>query len=283
MSDRLAEVGHRIATVRQLGAVVNAMRGIAGTRAQQGRARLPAIRAYAETIAGAIGRARPLGGEPARATAPRARKPGLIVFGAEQGFAGAFVEQVLDAAAGDCAGAHVFLVGSRAASLAAERALAVDWTIGLPSGAAGLGDMAVAIVEAVYDYLAEAGAAPIGMIYPVWTGGHGVRIVRRSLLPLDLEAIAPVRTALPPLVNLAPERLIEGLAQEYLFALVCEAAVEAFSAENEARAATMAAAKTNIDDKLASLEAEERLTRQEEITAEVVELAGGALFRRRGA
>ncbi|MDE8469995.1 hypothetical protein PCJ26_27840, partial [Klebsiella pneumoniae] len=60
MSDRLATVGRRIATVRQLGAVVNAMRGIAGARAQQGRALLPAIRAYAATAGHAIGRARQL-------------------------------------------------------------------------------------------------------------------------------------------------------------------------------------------------------------------------------
>lgn len=282
MSDRLAEVGRRIATVRQLGAVVNAMRGIAGTRAQQGRVRLPAIRAYAATVAQAIGQARQFDLSSGR-DAPVSRcKPGLIVFGAEQGFAGAFVEQVLNAAEAECAGAHLFLVGNRAATLAQERGLSPAWTAGLPSGADGLGDLAVALVDAVYDYLLDAGAASIAMIYPVWTSGHGAQVVRRSLLPLDLEAIPPVRAALPPLVNLPPARLIEGLAQEYLFALLCEAAVEAFSAENEARAATMASAKTNIDGKLVALEAEERLTRQEEITAEVVELAGGALFRRRG-
>ena len=33
MSDRLAEIGQRIETVRQLGAVVNAMQGIAAQRA----------------------------------------------------------------------------------------------------------------------------------------------------------------------------------------------------------------------------------------------------------
>ncbi|MBN9993922.1 F0F1 ATP synthase subunit gamma, partial [Listeria monocytogenes] len=56
---------------------------------------------------------------------------------------------------------------------------------------------------------------------------------------------------------------------------------EAFAAENEARMATMAAAKTNIDARLQALEREERLTRQEEITAEVVELAAGARARGR--
>lgn len=41
----------------------------------------------------------------------------------------------------------------------------------------------------------------------------------------------------------------------------------------------MASAKSNIDGRLATLQAEERLVRQETITAEVVELAAGARAR----
>jgi hypothetical protein len=92
MSDRLAEIGQRIETVRQLGAVVNAMQGIAAQRAQQARALLPAVRRYAETARTAIGQARrldePLARFPARAVG--GARGGLILFGAEQGFAGAF-------------------------------------------------------------------------------------------------------------------------------------------------------------------------------------------------
>ncbi len=43
----------------------------------------------------------------------------------------------------------------------------------------------------------------------------------------------------------------------------------------------MAAARTHIDERLATLQADERRTRQEEITAEVVELAAGMRFRGR--
>src|SRR5271166_4012437 len=55
MTDRLADVGARIHGIRQLGAVVNAMRGIAAARAQQARGQLAAVDAYAATIAAAIG------------------------------------------------------------------------------------------------------------------------------------------------------------------------------------------------------------------------------------
>lgn len=280
MSERLAEVGRRVATVRQLGTVVNAMRGIAGARAQQARARLPAIRAYADTAGRAIAEARRVTSEQPAATADVFRgKPGLVVFGAEQGFAGAFPRQILDAAAPDFAVAHVFMVGSRTAALAAERSLVCGWRSNLPSSVSALTETAVVVVEAVYAYLADAGPAPVAMLYPVWNPGHRARIVRRSLLPLDEAAFVSGKSGPPPLVNLSPADLIMRLAQEYILAQLCEATAEAFAAENEARAATMASAKTNIDARLTALEAEERLTRQEEITAEVVELAAGARFR----
>ena len=284
MSERLADVGRRIATVHQLGAVVDAMRGIAAARAHQSRALLPAIRAYADTARSAIAQARLLDREPPqRKIAITPGRPGLIIFGAEQGFAGAFAEQGLNAAAPDAIAAHIFLVGDRAAALARERGWTIDWQISLPSRAVALPDMATALVDALYLYLGEAGAVAMTILYPIWTTGRGATMVRRSLLPLDAEAFAHPVSGEPPLINLPPAELTVSLAQEYVFAQLCEAAAEAFAAENEARMETMAAAKTSIDGKLQTLEREERLTRQEEITAEVVELATGARAHRRRA
>jgi F-type H+-transporting ATPase subunit gamma len=79
-----------------------------------------------------------------------------------------------------------------------------------------------------------------------------------------------------PLTTLPPTVLLRHLAEEYVYAQLCEAATESFVAENEARVASMAAAKNNIEQMLGELQAQERQVRQEEITAEVVELAGAA-------
>lgn len=283
MSALLADVERRIASVRQLDAVVNAMRGIAGARAQQSRQILPAIRAYAETAGRAIAQARrmPMGpGEQAddQGVPP---KPGIILFGAEQAFAGAYPERILDAAASEFHDAHVFLVGARSVALAGERGLTAAWHASLPSRVAALPDLATLILDALYDYLADTGTVPVTMIYPYWTSGQGLMAIRRNLLPLDSQAFPASGSGPVPLINLAAPDLLGKLAQEYVFAQLCEAAAEAFAAENEARMATMAAAKTHIDGKLAALQLEERLTRQSEITAEVVELAAGARFRTR--
>ncbi|AOH87038.1 H(+)-transporting ATPase (plasmid) [Sphingomonas panacis] len=281
MSALLADVERRIGSVHQLDAVVNAMRGIAGARAQQSRQILPAIRTYAETAGRAIAQARRIhsAGPAMEDHRGAPGQPALVLFGAEQGFAGAYPERVLDAAAADFPDAHVFLIGARSAALAGERGLATAWQASLPGRVAALPDVATLTLDALYDYLAAAGAVPVTMIYPFWKAGEGLKIIRRPLLPLDSEAFPASGSGPVPLANMPPADLLAKLVQEYVFAQLCEAAAEAFAAENEARMATMAAAKTHIDGKLAALQLEERLTRQSEITAEVVELAAGARFR----
>src|SRR5271170_6183673 len=97
MTERLANIGARIDGVRQLGAVVNAMRGIAAARAQQARGQLVAVDSYASAIAVAIGQALALASAAGPGVARRSIRPVLVLFCAEQGFAGAFSERVLDA------------------------------------------------------------------------------------------------------------------------------------------------------------------------------------------
>ena len=74
MTGRLAEMNARIAGIRQLGSVVNAMRGIAGARAQQARGQLDAVDSYTQTIASAIGRVLSLA-PPVQADGPGSARP----------------------------------------------------------------------------------------------------------------------------------------------------------------------------------------------------------------
>ena len=57
MAERLSDVAAQIQNVRQLAAVVTAMRGIAASRAQKGRALLAGIEAYTDIVSRAIGEA----------------------------------------------------------------------------------------------------------------------------------------------------------------------------------------------------------------------------------
>ena len=136
MAERLFDVVTQIQNVRQLGAVVTAMRGIAASRAQRGRSLLAGIEAYTDVISRAIGEALDLlPTDTDIAAAPRsgACKRGLILFCAEQGFAGAFSERVFEAAAGDLAEATTMVVGTRGAVVAGERRIKLDWSAAMPT------------------------------------------------------------------------------------------------------------------------------------------------------
>jgi F-type H+-transporting ATPase subunit gamma len=277
MTERLADIVAQIQNVRQLEAVVTAMRGIAASRAQQARSLLAGIKAYTEVISGAIGRALSLV-PPDRAAPAQSRRGGcgLILFCAEQGFAGAFSERVLEAAIGDLAGATVFLVGTRGVAVANERGLRPAWSAPMAAHAGAIPSFANRVADALYERVADGTVARVDMVFSHSRSGGSIEIARHSLLPIDLARFArPVQNQ-PPLTALAPWVLLQRFASEYVYAQLCEAAIEAFAAENEARMMAMAAAKANIESKLASLSQRAHQLRQEEITTEIVELAAGA-------
>jgi F-type H+-transporting ATPase subunit gamma len=64
--------------------------------------------------------------------------------------------------------------------------------------------------------------------------------------------------------------------EEYVFALLAHAAMESFASENAARLATLQAARDSIDRALEDLRSVERRLRQEQVTAEILELVTGA-------
>lgn len=277
MAERLADIAAQIQNVRQLEAVVTAMRGIAASRAQQGRSLLAAMKAYTEVISGAIGEALRL--VPADGSAPahsRSSRSGLILFCAEQGFAGAFSERVLDAAMPNIGGAIIFLVGTRGAAVAEERSISPTWTTPMVTHVGGIPSFANRVADALYQRVADGTVADVDVVFSRSRPGGGMEIDRHSVLPVDLRRFARPVLNQPPLLTLAPWVLLERLASEYVYAQLCEAAMHAFAAENEARMMAMAAAKTNVESKLARLLQREHQLRQKEITTEIIELTAGA-------
>jgi F-type H+-transporting ATPase subunit gamma len=279
MTERLADISAHIGSVDQLRSVIGAMRAIAAARAQQSRGLLPGIRAYAGVVAQAIAQALRLLPDGHVAIGDvRTLSTGLVLFTAEQGFAGAFSDRMLEAAKPLLPHAEVFLIGTRGAMLADEQRMRIAWRTGMALHSDGASAVATRICETLYERLPGARLARVDLVFPTWIPGTGLVPRSRSLLPLDRRVFADMPIADAPLTTLPPEVLLERLAEEYVYAQLCEAATEAFVAENEARVASMAAAKNNIEQMLQELQAQERQVRQEDITAEVIELAGASQY-----
>jgi F-type H+-transporting ATPase subunit gamma len=269
MTERLAEVSARIEGVRQLGAVVNAMRGIAAARVQQARGQLVAVDRYAATIAAAIARVAALV-PPVPVPAGRPGRRAIVLFCAEQGFAGAFSEHVLNAAGADLATAELFLIGTRGNAAAAERGIVADWKSAMPSHSAGVPKLADRIADALYRRIAAGAIDQLDAVF-----ARGTRVERNCLFPLDTTHFTVAANGNAPLLDLPPEVLLTELTSDYLHAQLCNAALHAFAAENTARMTAMEAARHQIERQLTTLRATQRHVRQEEITAEIIELAAG--------
>ncbi len=277
MAERLPDIVAQIQNVHQLEAVVTAMRGIAASRAQKARSLLAGVEAYSEVVSRAIGQALSLSPADApRAARRRRAKPALILFCAEQGFAGAFSERVIEAAGPDLAEATVFIVGTRGAAIAAERGINPAWSESMAAHADAIPAFTNRLAEHLYGYVADGTVAEVDLLYSRSATSSGIGVERHSLLPIDFERFGRPQQTQAPLISLAPDVLLERLAEEYVYAQLCTGALHAFAAENEARMIAMLAARNNIDGRLAALQRRERQLRQEEITTEVVELAAGA-------
>lgn len=276
MTERLADISARIDGIRQLGAVVNAMKGIAAARAHMARTQVRAVDSYAETIAAAMSQVIGSGrAESATTRESGGDRTGLLVFCAEQGFAGAFSERVLDRIGVEFDTASVFLIGTRGLSVATSRGLKSRWTAPLPSHTPGIPKLADRITTAIYEAVTEGCINRLDVLFTGWTSGHPA-VVRQRLFPIDL-ADFPSTTADRPLMQIPEDALITSLGQDYFNAQVCKAALHAFSAENEARMEAMTAADSQIARELETFQATLRRVRQEAITAEIIELGTGAV------
>jgi F-type H+-transporting ATPase subunit gamma len=289
VTERLADIDARISGIRQLGAVVNAMRGIAAARVQQANTQLAAVDSYAAIIVAAIGRAlvlEPADGPiaPRRGSriAPKSTRLALVLFCAEQGFAGAFSQRVFDFVGDDLGTSELFLVGTRGNTALLERDMRAGWTCAMPAHSPGIPKLADEIVEALYARIATGRIERLDAIFSRWEPGLGIKVERRPLFPFDTAAFPPPKNPNPPLLYLKPATLLKELTADYMHAQLCEAALHAFAAENQARMEAMAAARSQIERQLSSLQATQRTVRQEEITAEIIELAAGETATRSG-
>lgn len=280
MTERLGDITRRIASVQELDAVIAAMRGIAASRTQLCRIRLPAVLAYEKVISQAIAAALPFmpdATSPGSARAPAGHA--LVLFGAEQGFAGAFTERVLAEAPKALGSAQLLLLGTRAAIVVEEHGLPITWRSAMPSHPDAVAATANRISEVLYERIAEDAIGQVSLVFPIWNQEGTLKVETRAVLPFDFQRLVTnagdVSTTQQPLLTLSPQLLLARLVEEYVFAELCAAALEAIAAENEARIAAMLGASRNVDRMSAALHALERRTRQDEITAEVAELARG--------
>ncbi|MGK0284327.1 MAG: F-type H+-transporting ATPase subunit gamma [Patiriisocius sp.] len=275
MTERLADLSVRIDGIHQLGAVVIAMKGIAAARARVARAQVTTVDSYAASVATAMSSVIGHAEQPTQiATKKDPSKLGLLVFCAEQGFAGAFSERVLDSLNDNLNPDTLFLIGTRGLSTANARGIEPAWNAAMPSQSPLIPKMADGITKAIYRQVDKGYIDHLNVPFTGWTSGRPV-VKRQSLFPIDVSDL-PTAAGDVPITQIPLDSLIDSLSADYFHALITKAARHAFAAENQARMEAMSAADSQIERELNAFSAKPRLVRQEAITAEIIELGTGA-------
>lgn len=282
MTDRLRQVRERLDTVAQLEMVMTAMRGIAATHLREAHAQLTGIRAYTATIGMAIGDVLDYLPQQIEGAGERdcAEATLLIVLSAEQGFAGTFNERIVDELEAQLVNVHntqVLLVGSRGASVARERDIPLLHTRSMATRVQAIPKLAVSLTDQLYQRLARDGYSRVSLLHPEYTESTVLQICHSSLIPFDFSRFTAREHALPPILTMRPLELARQLAQEYLYAELCNALMMTHAAENQARVHAMVRARANVIDTRQELQTDYQLLRQEQITAEIAELTIGRL------
>jgi F-type H+-transporting ATPase subunit gamma len=161
--------------------------------------------------------------------------------------------------------------------VAAERGLAFGWSAPMVAHAEEVPMLASRITDALYSRLEKGQATRVSVVHAAPAPSATIEIVERGLLPFDFARFKVTPRAVPPITTLPPEQLLAELAEEYVYAELCEEVMLSFAAENEARMRAMIAARSNVSRKLNELVGSFRRLRQEEITGEIIELSGGSI------
>jgi F-type H+-transporting ATPase subunit gamma len=277
---RVHEVAIQIGSLKELSGVIAAIRVMASAQMQQGESALDAVRNYTAIIRRAFAEAAALVPEDRESAAAQLQsRPGLVVFCSEHGFCGAFNEALIKAAAEATErerNLRLLFVGSRGALRAAEHGLRPYLTLTMATHIGGVGAAARRVAGELYRMFIAQAITSAEMLYVRETTEDTTILERLTLLPVEAPPVAAHQTTSPPLVNMPPRRLRDELAAEYMFAMVEAAATESFTSENAARFRTMQAAHENIERKSAELNRLGHRLRQEAVTAEILELIGGA-------
>lgn len=269
--NRPEDIKARLDNISQIEGIVGALRAIASAHQQEARHHLDAVRAHEATVAGALARA--LGEGPAL-PARRGGRALLIVAGAAQGFSGDYSDRITEAAlTGDTADLDLMVVGHRTLQSLTERAApgTILWSADMAPHMAEVPALASRTVDAAFALVSRGSHDRIGILF-VDAQPQGQHLIRRPLLPFDFGRFAP-DPGNPPLITLARHDLLAALAEEYVFAEVCEALMLGFASESAARAAAMARAQTNVRRISEDLTRRFSQARQEQMTTEIIELS----------
>ena len=302
----------KIKSVEDLRAVVRTMKTLAMVNIRQYEKARIALTDYSETIElglQALLRDRYFSEMPPKVF-PSSQKQnqglvGVILFGSDHGLCGQFNEQIVTYALAQLNERQIHrerrqiaTVGSRLINYLETAKQPIENHFSLPSSVAGTNQLVQELLLTIEkwrfrhfpQFISAIGSEPIEEIHsPVEQillfynrsiSTTNYQPVTLQLLPLDINWLhqlqqRPWNSHTLPTQTMSWDRLFPLFIRQYLFVSLYQATVESMASENASRLAAMQAAEKNIEERLTDLNADYRSSRQNSITAELLDIVAG--------
>ena len=283
MSTQLKEVKRRIRNTQQIRRVTGTLQRVAAARLPADQEALARSTLYADKLRALVGELfseAPETEHPFLVHEPSAGPAGMVIFGSERGLCGGFNYGLLGQLEAFLSErgeqpVHVRTVGKVIGRRVRKLAVIVDSAVGQP-----LRDRREETIDALADAVAEdltAGRlADVHLLYARSVSPLRQEPVLERLLPFERveEGGAAPR---PGLFEPEPGKILRELLPEFLRQALDQAFLHSLTAEDAARQSAMSRATENAGRIAEDLRRQYSRLRQESITTEMIELAGGGM------
>jgi alternate F1F0 ATPase F1 subunit gamma len=270
------DLEQKVKTFEDIHDIVNAMKAYAGLNIRKTEQYISTVRTFEQNVfyalAGLIA-AFPVMTIPERTEG----RSVLIVFGSDQGLCGAYNDRIADVVSTILkAGDALFVVGRRLESAIEQRELRIADFMESAVSVEGIRDRMETLLVKIMAVYSGADFFNLSVVFTTIIKNRA-EIIIEQILPPDISKIRNVEFQLKkPLIYLKPETLLQKLIQEILYISVYLCYIEAIRSENWYRIRSMESASENITKNISDLEVARRYLRQEDITAEILEILGGS-------
>ncbi len=278
----LRDIRRRIRSTQNMQKITKAMQVVSATRLRRAQAAVQATRPYAEKMV-----------EVLATTAERAteyrhpyleRRDGdralLIVVTADRGLAGALNTNTLRAVnryvnQHHRGQARYVTIGRKGRDFLARYRRDIVADVSGIKDRPGVGAILPAVSAALEEY-DDGRADTLLLAYARWVSTLRQEPVVQTLLPISLPELEAGRTAADYIYEPGPEAVLDALLPRYIETLVYEAVLENQASEHSARMVAMQNATNAAGDLIDSLTLTANKVRQATITAELMDIVGGA-------
>lgn len=288
MPQTLEALLHRTETLGNIRSIVHIMKTLSVLNVAPYERAAESIEAYHRTVldgfAALLHRTGGLG-----LASPPPQNTAIVVFGSDHGLCGAYNESVAAELAehpalegGTRAAPYILCIGAQMNDALCGRGIQADDVMLTPASTDGIGRLSGAIVEQL-ERIRRHGDTDGLSVKLAYTrrSDHGQQEpIIENFMPFSSEMIdqltkRPWQSRCLPNFTMPPSDLFASLVRSHIFSGVFRASAEALVTENATRLATMHRAEQSIDERLEDLKSETRTVRQNEITAELMDVITG--------